>query len=292
MNDFVFPRRMYLGRLGLGLLALGVGLLAASVTWAQPRPTVFVSILPQKSFVERIAGDLVQVEVMVPPGASPATHEPTARQMLALADAIAWFRIGVPFEDTWAPRIEANHPQLPVIDTRAGIELRPMGAGGGRLDPHIWTSPRLVLQQADTIRDALIQLLPEDAAEITAGHAAFTADLAALDADLTARFADLTERRFMIYHPALGYFARDYGLEQIAIEIDGQEPGPASLARIVEDARAADIHVIFVQQEFSQSAADAVARAIDGEVVSIAPLAENMLENTRDMAEALLRVLE
>ena len=292
MSELRFPGRMQLRRLGVGLLALGVGLLAASVTWAQPYPTVFVSILPQKSFVERIAGDLVQVEVMVPPGASPATHEPTARQMLALADAITWFRIGVPFENTWVPRIAANHPQLQIVDTRAGIDLRPMGADGGRRDPHIWTSPRLVIQQAKTIRDTLIQLLPEDAAEITAGHAAFTSDLAALDKELTARFADLTERRFMIYHPALGYLARDYGLEQIAIEIDGKEPGPASLARIVEDARAADIHVIFVQQEFSQSAADAVARAIDGEVVSIAPLAENMLENTRSIAEALLRVLK
>lgn len=273
----------------LGLSALALAPVAAR---AQARPTVFVSILPQKFFVERIAGDLVQVEVMVPPGASPATYEPSAQQMLALADAVAWFRIGVPFEETWAPRIAANHPGLAIVDTRDGIAFPPAPANGGRANPHIWLSPRLVLRQSETIRDALSGLMPDHAAQFAAGQAVFASDLTALDADLTARFAAVQNRRFMIYHPALYYFAQDYGLEQIAIEIDGQEPGPASLARIIDEARAADIHVIFVQQEFSRSAAEAVARAIDGEVVTLAPLAENMLENTRSIAEALLRVMQ
>ncbi|MFW5815885.1 MAG: metal ABC transporter solute-binding protein, Zn/Mn family [Wenzhouxiangella sp.] len=284
LASVVLQRAMLVGTLVLTL--------TLTSTDALPAPTVFVSIPPQKSFIERIAGDLLQVEIMVPAGASPATHEPTGRQMLALAEAAAWFRIGVPFEEAWAPRIESNFDHLQVIDTRAGIDLIPMGAGEGRRDPHIWLSPRLVEQQAETIRDALIELFPEQAAAFQAGHADFAADLRALDADLTARFAQLSEPRFMIYHPALGYFARDYGLEQIAIEIHGQQPGPASLTRIIEAARAADIRVIFVQQEFGQSAARAVARAIDGEVITIAPLAEDALENIRDLAEALLRVLE
>ena len=274
------------------LLALGALILFASGVNAQSRPAVFVSIAPQKSVVERIAGDFLEIEVLVPPGASPVTHEPTPRQMLTLSEATVWFRIGVPFEDAWAPRIRANYPQLPIIDTRAGIDLQPMDAQGGRPDPHIWMSPRLLMKQSETIRDALTELLPENEEAFRAGHAAFAAELAELDEELTARFAGLTNRRFMIYHPALGHFARDYGLEQIAIEIDGREPGPASLARIIRQAREADIHVIFVQQEFSQSAADAVVRAIDGEVISIAPLAENTLENIRSIAEALLRVLE
>ena len=274
------------------LLALGALMLSACGASAESNPTVFVSIAPQKSFVERIADDLVEVEVLVPPGASPVTHEPTPRQMLALAEATVWFRIGVPFEDTWAPRIRANFPQLSIIDTRSGIDLQSTSARGGRPDPHIWMSPRLVMKQAETIRDALIDLLPENEEAFRAGHAAFAAELADLDEELTARFAGLTQRRFMIYHPALGHFARDYGLEQIAIEIDGREPGPASLTRIIQQARKADIYVIFVQQEFSRSAADAVARAIDGEVISIAPLAENTLENIRSIAEALLQVLE
>ena len=241
------------------LLALGALMLSAWGASAQSRATVFVSIAPQKSFLERIADDLVEIEVLVPPGASPVTHEPTPRQMLALAEATVWFRIGVPFEEAWAPRIEANYPQLSIIDTRAGLDVQSTGARGGRPDPHIWMSPRLIMKQAKTIRDGLIELLPENEAAFRAGHAAFTAELAELDEELTARFAGLTNRRFMIYHPALGYFARDYGLEQIAIEIDGREPGPASLARIIQEAREADIHVIFVQKEFSRSAADAVA---------------------------------
>ncbi|MBK1639139.1 zinc transport system substrate-binding protein [Rhodothalassium salexigens DSM 2132] len=282
---FFLTRRAAL--LGLGALAL-----APVCARAQVRPTVFVSIRPQKSFVDRIAGDFVQVEVMVPPGASPATYEPSPRQMLALADAVAWFRIGVPFEKTWAPRIAANHPQLEIVDTRQSIAFPPAPANGGKRNPHIWLSPRLVQRQSESIRDALSNLFPEQAQQFAAGQAAFAADLAALDAELTSRFAGVQNRRFMIYHPALYYFAQDYELEQIAIEADGQEPGPASLARIIEAARAADIHVIFVQQEFSQSAAQAVAREIDGEVVTLAPLAENMLENTRDIADALLRAMK
>ena len=274
------------------MLALAALALVSGGASAVSDATVFVSIPPQKSFVERIAGDLVHVEVLVPAGASPATHEPTGRQMMALSEAGAWFRIGVPFEEAWAPRIEANFPALPVIDTRVEIELLMMGSKGGRADPHIWLSPRLVLQQAETIRDGLIEIWPQHAARFSAGYADFAADLRALDADLTARFANLTERRFMIYHPALGYFARDYGLEQIAIEIHGQQPGPGSLTRIIEEARAADINVIFVQKEFDESAAEAVARAIDGEVISIAPLAENALQGIGEMAEALLRALE
>jgi zinc transport system substrate-binding protein len=274
------------------LFGLAVLALMTTAAYALPDATVFVSIPPQKSFVERIAGDLIHVEVLVPAGASPATHEPTGRQMMALAEAGAWFRIGVPFEETWAPRIEANFPALPVIDTRVGIELLTMGSKAGRADPHIWLSPRLVLQQAEAIRNGLIEIWPQHAARFSAGYAAFAADLQALDENLTARFADLTERRFMIFHPALGYFARDYGLEQIAIEIHGQQPGPSSLTRIIEEARAANINVIFVQKEFDESAAEAVARAIDGEVISIAPLAENALQGIGEMAEVLLRTLE
>ena len=274
------------------LLALGALMLSACDASAQSQPTAFVSIAPQKSFLQRIAGDLVETEVLVPPGASPVTHEPTPRQMLGLAEATVWFRIGVPFEDAWAPRIRANYPQLSIIDTRAAIDVQSTGARDGRPDPHIWMSPRLVMRQAETIRDALIELFPENEQAFRAGHAAFAAEVAELDRNLTARFAGLSNRRFMIYHPALGHFARAYGLEQIAIEIDGREPGPASLMRIIRQAREADIHVIFVQQEFSRSAADAVARAIDGDVISIAPLAENTLENIRSIADALLQVLE
>jgi zinc transport system substrate-binding protein len=258
---------------------------------AQPTPTIFVSILPQKSFVERIAGDLVRVEVFVPPGASPATHEPTPQQMLTLACALAWFRIGVPFEEAWAPRITANHPRLRVVDTREGITLLPMGASGGRRDPHIWTSPRLVSRQSETIRDALAEMLPEHRARFADNQARFAADLATLDAELRDRFAGLRDRRFMIYHQAWGYFAQDYGPQQIAIEVEGREPGPQSLARIIREAREAGIRVIFVQAQFSTSAAEAVARAIGGEVVRIDPLAEDMITNSRIVAEALTRAL-
>jgi zinc transport system substrate-binding protein len=269
---------------------------------------VFVSILPQKQFVERIGGDAVKVEVMVRPGESPATYDPTPQQRVALAGAAAYFRIGVPFENLWIPKIQSTQPQVRIVDTREGIELQPMGkagpagdhnhdhdappGSGGALDPHIWTSPPLVKQQAATIRDALIALRPAERARFEEGYAAYAAELDALDAELRQMLAGKTERRFMVFHPAWGYLAHRYGLEQIPIEAEGKDPGPKALATLIEHAKADGVRVIFVQKQFGRDAADAVAQAIGGEVVEIDPLAEDFLANTRAVAQTLARALK
>ncbi len=269
--------------------------LAASAAPAAEPLGVFVSILPQKLWVQKIGGDAVTVQVMVPPGQSPATYEPSPRQMLALAQAAAYLRVGAPFEDTWLPRIQAMHPSLRIVDTRKGIDLMPMtaatGQGGGRPDPHIWTSPPQVRQQLDNIRDALIELQPALRARFEAGHAAYAAELDALDAELRRALAGKTGRRFMVFHPAWGYLARSYGLEQVPIESEGKEPGPLALARWIEQARAEGVRVVFVQKQFSRSAAQAVARAIGGEVIELDPLAEDFVANMRQVAQALARSL-
>jgi zinc transport system substrate-binding protein len=283
---------------------LGLVLSPASIVFAADPIGVFVSILPQKQFVERIGGDTVKVEVMVRPGESPATYDPTPQQMVALAGAAAYFRIGVPFENVWIPKIQSTQPQVRIVDTREGIELQPMGkagpagdhdtppGSGGALDPHIWTSPPLVKQQAATIRDALIALRPAERARFEDGYAAYAAELDALDAELRQVLAGKTERRFMVFHPAWGYLAHRYGLEQIPIEAEGKDPGPKALAKLIERAKADGVRVIFVQKQFGRDAADAVAQAIGGEVVEIDPLAEDFLANTRAVAQTLTRTLK
>ncbi|MEW6466761.1 MAG: zinc ABC transporter substrate-binding protein [Pseudomonadota bacterium] len=279
-------------------------LLGALAAWALPALTpaqaaeplrVVVSILPQKQFVERIAGDAAQVEVLVRPGQSPATYDPTPAQLVELGRAQLYFRIGTAFEANWVPRFQSQFPKLRIVDTREGIELAPMRdahgqpAASGARDPHIWTSPRLVKRQAQTVRDALISLAPAQRERFEAGYARYAAELDALDAELRQTLAGKTQRRFMVFHPAWGYLARDYGLEMIPIEVEGKEPGPKALAALIEQARALGVRVIFVQRQFSRTAAESVARAIGGEVVELDPLAEDFIGQTRRAAAAIAR---
>lgn len=293
------------------IIALLSGLLNACQaaqpgTTAQSKPLVFVSILPQQYFVQRIAGDTVQIEVMVGPGAEPHTYEPKPAQMSALAQANLYFSIGDAFETTWLGRLQDINPNLKVVDTAAGITKRKMEAHdgsaeehtedtnteAGELDPHIWLSPPLVAVQAQTIHDALVTLNPDQKALYDANLQAFQADISALDASLKAELSNLSTHSFMVYHPSWGYFADAYGLTQIPIEIGGTEPSPSELAAIIDEAKAQNIHVIFAQPEFSNRSAETIAAEIQGKVVMIDPLAENWLENLQTVGQALAQGLK
>lgn len=289
---------MRVGRIfcAVALLALCLGASAAEPL------NVYVSLLPMKSFVERVGGAHVRVTVMVGPGQSPATYEPSPRQMAGLSTARAYFRIGVPFENVWMGRIASARPGLKVVDLRAGIELKPIdsspssgttqrASGPGALDPHIWTAPPLVKVMAARIRDALTELAPAHAAAFADGYRRFAADLDALDAQIRSELAGRKERTFLVFHPSWGYFARTYGLTQIAIENEGKEPGPRALATVIDEARRRGTRVVFVQKQFSRNDAKTVASAIGGEVVVIDPLAEDFLANTRTVAAAFARNL-
>lgn len=278
------------------LLSLAVLLPTAK---AAPPVSVFVSVVPEKTFVTRIGGNRVQVGVMVQPGSNPHTYEPTPRQMTALAGADLYFRIGIPFERSWMSRIRHMNPEMRVVNLRAGLSLRRLeahhhdGSNHARtpLDPHIWTNPRLVISMAAQIRDALIRVDPAGAAVYKANYQAFVADLRVLDAKIQDLLSGLDDRRFLVFHPAWGYFAEAYGLEQIAIQIGGKPPGAAALARLIKRAKREDIHTIFVQPQYSKAPALAVARAIDAKLVQANPLAAdyiaNLLEFARSLREAL-----
>ncbi len=254
------------------------------------RLRVVVSILPQRYFVERIGDGYVDVSVMVLPGESPATYEPKPDQLRALSEAAVYFSIGVPFERAWMEKIAAANPAMRIVGTSQGITR--MGEETGNPDPHIWLSPRLVKVQARTICDALVELDPAHEAAYRANLAAFLDDVDALDADIRAALEGVTQRKFMVFHPSWGYFARDYGLEQIAIEVGGQEPSAAELSALIAQARAEGIRVIFAQPEFSTRAAETIAREIGGEVLLISPLAPDWLDNMRRVAETFARVLK
>ena len=182
---------------------------------------VFVSVAPLDTFVQRVGGDRVAVEAMVRPGQSPATYEPSPRQIAALAEADLFLRTGVPFEDSWMGRIHAANADMRILDARDGLDLRPLehhthepglSEGPEEQDPHVWTSPPLVKRMAAGIRDALIDLNPADAAAFRRGYAAFAADLDALDRYIRDLLRGLSRRKFLVFHPAWGYFADTYGV--------------------------------------------------------------------------------
>ncbi len=161
----------------------------------------------------------------------------------------------------------------------------------GAPDPHVWTNPRNVIVMAGHIRDVLTELDPEGAALYRANHDDFVAELERLDEELSAMLADLRGRGFMVFHPAWGYLADAYGLEQIPIESQGRAPGAAGLDYVIGRAREEGIHVVLVQEQFSRSEAEAVARAIDGEVVSADPLAADYQASLRRVADVLVEAL-
>jgi zinc transport system substrate-binding protein len=256
--------------------------------------TVFTSILPQEYFVERIGGNRVKVQALVTPGSSPATYEPTPRQMASLSEAKVFFRIGVPFENTFIPKIEGAAEGLRIVDTREGIALRKMKAQRLKKgnDPHIWLSPRLVKVQARTITGALIEADPAGKATYEKNLAAFLEDLDALDATLAEALAPVKGKTFMMFHPAWGYFADAYGLKQEPIEVEGKDPSGPQLARMIELAKNEEVRVIFVQPQFSKSSAMRIAEEIGGVVLAIDPLARDYIANLKRVADTVREALQ
>ncbi|WP_295582842.1 zinc ABC transporter substrate-binding protein [uncultured Lamprocystis sp.] len=280
--------------------------------------SVFTTVVPLATFVERIGGDQVRVQALVRPGQNPHAYEPSPRQIAALADADLYVRVGMSLEDAWLPRIRATNARMRVLDARDNIRLRPSdvvqtiddsrgladhdhdgGApdqhqepshadhGHEALDTHVWTSPPLVKSMGAGIRDALIALRPEQADAFRANYDRFAADLDALDAAILARLAPVKERRFMVFHPAWGYYAETYGLTQVSVEYEGKEPGGRALAGLIDAARANAVTVVLVQPQFSPRAAEQIAAAIGGRVESVDPLAADYFATLRRLTDLI-----
>jgi zinc transport system substrate-binding protein len=276
------------------LWALIIVALVPTVSAAQG---VFVSIPPQAFLVEWLAGYLVQVDVLLPPGASPATYEPTAKQMAALDHAQLYLQIGAPFEGPILAKVSELMPELRVVDCRAGVELEPIGGGGhdhgaGLLDPHIWLDPQRMKIIASTTADALEALLPDEAPRIEERLAALQRSIDDTDERVATVLAPFAGRTLLVFHPAYGYFTRRYGLIQAAVEVDGRAPSARRLATVVDELRQQPVPALFVQPQFSRSAAERVANALDCELVELDPLAGDYLANLEIMADRIAGALK
>ncbi|HOZ72879.1 MAG TPA: zinc ABC transporter substrate-binding protein [Spirochaetales bacterium] len=264
-------------------------------------PVVVVSIEPQAYFVERIAEGRVSVSVLVGPGQSPHSYEPTPRQMADLSAASMWLCVGAEFEKSLRPKAAALYKSLPIVDTTTGVQYRKLEAHAhddgdgdhdeeGGLDPHVWLGRQAVKAMAANIRDALAAADPAGEDAYAANHDAFVRDADAAYDELASALAGLRGTTAFVYHPAFGYLLDEFGIAQEAVETGGKEPTQKALAAMIKAAREDGASLIFVQAQFPTSAAEAVAEAIGATVVPIDPLARDWLDNLRRIGDELARM--
>ena len=216
------------------------------------KPMVTVTIPPYQYFVEMIAGDKVDVNVMVPNGNNPETYEPTPQQMMELSKSSLYLKVGsIGFEQTWMKKLQDNAPKMKVIDTSTGIT--PAKTPGGNVDPHVWMSCKNARIISQNILKALCKLLPKDEPQFEKNYQALLHRIDRRDSLIkeAATKSPEFEHKFVIYHPILTYFARDYHLEQLAIEEEGREPSAAQIKALIERAKKEGIKYCLIQSEFA-----------------------------------------
>ena len=311
---------------------LATTLIAIGTAYAADKPLVFVSVTPQKYLLEHIAGNQVDIEVLVQPGHNPHSYDPSARQMARLARAQMLMTTGVPFEQVWLPRIRRLNKDMVLVDTLGAAEetfaAHPTHQGEPEHgshhedehddhhdhdhdehknehhdvmahedndhhdhdgdDPHVWMDPIKALSQARIMADALKGLVPQAAEHFERRYKQLSDELIALDHEIHETFENYEGRTFMVFHPAWGHFAARYHLEQVAIEYQGKSPSARQLVGLSEKAKAENIKVILVQEQFNQKPAERIAENIGARVVKADPLPEDLPKAIRELSQQLL----
>lgn len=292
-------------------------LVFASFLYAN-KPQLTVNILPQKYFVEKIVKDKFDINVMVKPGSSPHNFEPKPSQMKSLASSKAYFLVGDPSEQAWIGKFKQNAKDTLFVDTTVGIERIPMVAhkhhdeedeneghahhehehekhaehdhDESGLDPHTWLDPISVKVQAKNIYEAMLKIDEKNADFYKTNYEEFLKELDSLDSEIRNILVPYKDKAFMVFHPSWGYFAKRYDLEQISIEMEGKEPKPNELVKLIEEAKKHDIKIVFVAPQFSQKSAKTISQNIGANVVSIDPLSgdwkNDLLKTANEIANS------
>lgn len=257
---------------------------------------VFVTIEPLRYLTEQIAGPEWVVRTMVPSGTSPETYDPTPAQLVQLSNARAYISVGyLGFEQQWLDNLKENAPHVSFFSSGEGVVLleghHHHHDGDDEeeeeegIDPHIWTSPRNFLLMAKNVCNMFSRMDGAHANEYMERFLALESSINHTDSIIRQQCAQHVQLAFVIYHPSLTYFAKDYNLQQISIEEGGKEPSPAQMKHLVEQCRENDVHTIFIQSEFNTQNAETLAKEIDGKMVSINPL-------SYDWNGEMLRIIE
>lgn len=290
---------------------------------------VAVSVLPQAEFVEKVGGDKVKTVVIIPPGADPHTYEPSPKEIGEVSEARMYVTVGIdmPFEEVWIDRFESINSETLIVNSSNGIKLRELAAHDHHegeeteehageleadhaneseenhenesedvheetgLDPHIWTSPANAKIMVEDVYEGLAKIDPVNKTYYAQNRDTYLKELDALDARIREKLEGKKERNFMVYHPSWGYFAADYNLTMIPVEIEGKEPSAQDLAKVISLAKEKQVKVIFVQPQFSTGSAQSVAEEIGGEVVAVDPLAKDYIANMDNVSDIFARNL-
>jgi len=262
---------------------------------------IVVSILPQKTFLEALGGDKVNITLMVQPGNSPHTYEPKPSQMKAVAKAALYFAIDVEFEHVWLSRFVSHNKDMHIINTDKDIEKIQMKEEKHSshhddhechhhkgTDPHIWTSPKNVKIIVQNMYDALISYDKENMPYYKKNLDTFLSSIDQTDKTIKSLLSTLKESRtFMVFHPSWGYFAKDYNLKQIAVEVEGKSPKPREIIKYIKEAKVAKVTAIFTQAEFSDSSAKIIAKELNIPVIKVSPMDAKWSKNLINIAKAI-----
>lgn len=253
------------------------------------KPLVAVSILPLQYLVDNISGGAVETMVMLSPGTNHEAYDPSPKQMAQLADAKLYLTTGnTAFDETWLPNLAENNPHMTIRILTDGIELiegtcnHDEHSGEDHhdgVDPHYWLAPRSFKLMAAGIFRELSLMMPENKVLFQQKYDSISGVIDEIDSLASKELAGLSDRHFMVFHPALTYFARDYGLKQVAIEADGKSPGVSGLKSFIDIARQDKIKVIFIQKEYDSTNASAIAREIGASTKSFDHMAYNWPAN-------------
>ena len=259
------------------------------------KEVIAVSILPQRYFVEQIAGQEFDIHVMIPPGASPATFDPSPKNLTRIADAKAYFKIGhIEFEKGWDEKMKSISKELIFYDLSEGIALISGSDHGDHhhgIDPHVWMSVKNVKQIATNILNALQELNPSKQEAYDENYLQFIHDLDSLDQWISEQLSSREHDMFLIFHPALTYYARDYGLEQESLEFEGKQPTPKHFKKITEKAKQHGIRYVFIQKQFDIENAQILANQINANIIEIDPLNEHWKDEIISVTKKLKKAL-
>lgn len=300
----------------------------AAVSNLMAQVNVTTSILPTKFFVEKIAGDDAKISTMVVDGANPHTYEPRPAQMKELENSEIYFGVGgTEFDNVWVEKFKKQYPKIKFVDTASGIEKmknhdhdedhddhdehehgdhdhhakhhehgddddHKKHHHHGKFDPHVWMDPVLAKTQAQNILNALKEKYPADAAKFDENFAKFVKELDELDAYAKEKLGALNGGKFLIYHPALGYFAHRYNLEELSVEIEGKEPKPAELKELIDTAKEEKIKTIFIAKGFPTKAAQTIAKETGANVVKIDILSEQWDKSMREIIDEIAKSMK
>lgn len=271
-------------------------LFAAMSLWAAPL-RLMVSIAPQVESVRAIAGPDASIDVLVPPGASPETYSPSAKELKRLADTQLLFTIGAPIETALLPKIRRSFPNVRIIDTTVGMTFREIAEDEGHShrhghhhaghDPHVWLSIANMKIHSANVLHALSELAPEQAARFQENHLAYMKKLDQLSLELAALLKPKAGSSIMVFHPAFGYFLDEYGIHQISVEADGKQPSPKHLAHLITIVKKQGHTILFIQPQTNDNDARALAKSLGLTLKTLNPLPAEYSAGLKAIAEAI-----